>query len=392
MTVTVFQAPTGQQNYTPIAQSINAEDATLTQILTPGFVNSSASIGTINPNNLLIIKYQNGTDIFRQTIVDGVVHLSIAFPNSNGFPFQNLQFVAKGGSDLNVGNTLGSPKLTIQAAINALNLSSSQSGVVWVLDGESYDEQLTTTYGFQLYAPTASIVSNGGDLLTINDSGENTLTSITCAQFAKFSPGGLALNLLGAQSNVFLNSKIVQGDMYVEGGFIDGNIAQVASNVHVASTGMFGPTIINKIFFTLTVDTGGTVFGNIGSIVPGDASNIFYGQQTFINKLIFQSNELSETTGRTVSAADSNSTIQYTNLTATQYILPATINVNIPIGTIIRFVQLGNGAIQFSDDGASSVISYVGGPCQTNGLNSKATAEKLNDVVWLVDGNIANSP
>ena len=309
----------------------------------------------------------------------GVTPIVFERQGSGDFPFTQVQFVAKGGNDANAGNLMGAPKLTIQAAINALGLSPSVTGLVWVLDSGSYDESLTSTYSFELYAPNAQIISNGGDLLTINNSGINTITTITCWQFGKFSPGGLAVNLLGAQSNLFLNAKIIQGDMYIEGGFVDGNIAQVASNVHVASTGKFGPTIFNAIFLTLTVDAGGTVAGNIQQIIgPGNVVNDQYGNQIIHGSLNINN-------AYTLPTIDASSNGYVLSRTAPGVVAWQPVSADIPFNDIEIFVSqtIGNDAnsgsylAPLATFGAAITLASAHAGCIIIGLDDATYNENL---------------
>ena len=386
---TILPFSTASQGPRILFLSTTEDYATITA---PGYLNTAGTVGvSFQSNDFIFAQYNDGLNngLFNVSITDGVFTMSVYNPNSNSFTFTNLQFVAKGGSNGNVGNQMGLPKLTIAAAISALALGPSQRGTVWVLDGAEYQENLVLPFNISIYAPNSSITAaNASATITINDSGQNTLASITCAQVANFG-AGLCINLLGAQSNLFIDSKIVQGDMYIEGGFIDGNIAQVDSTVHVASTGMFGPNIFNAISFTLIADLGSTIAGNIQSIIsPGVSNNDVYGNQTFKDHVILQTPPSTETTGRTVAIADSNTTIVYNNASQGTYTFPQTTSVAIPIGSKIDFIQLGLGAIAFSAGSGVTLISYLGGPIQSNGPGSVSAAYKYTDTIWIISGNL----
>src|SRR5574338_347138 len=181
-------------------------------LISPGYLSSVATAGIeIQPNDFIFAQYNNGANVAIFVAIEaspGILSLEVYNPNSNSFIFQRVQFVAKGGSDLNPGTSIGLPKLTIQAAINALMMTSLTDGMVWVLDDNEYTENLVLPFNIQLYAPTAKLICNTGDLLTVNDSGENTVATVTVQSLT--SNGGLAVNLLGSSSNMFLNAKIVQ--------------------------------------------------------------------------------------------------------------------------------------------------------------------------------------
>jgi hypothetical protein len=364
-------------------------------LIQPGFINGVAQTGyEVQPLDFVFAIYNDGLDsqIFVVTETNGVFTLQVYTANSNSFTFEHVQFVAKGGSDLNTGNQLGFPKLTIQAAINALMLSPSNTGVVFILDDGTYAENLVVSNSVKIYGPNATIaITSASPTLTINDTGMNTVTDIICFQFANFG-AGRAVSLLGAQSNLFLTARIVQGDMYIEGGFIDGNIAQVASNVHIASTGQFAPNIINAIFFNLTFDVGATIAGTIQSITgPGVSNNNFYGDQTILDHLTYQTDPSTETSGRTVAASDSNTRIVYNNAAGDNYILPQTSDVAIPIGTRIEFLQLGLGAITFLAGASVTIVTLPGNPVSTSGPGAVALAWKYTDTIWVVSGDVVNS-
>lgn len=362
-------------------------------IITPGYLNSVASAGIeFQPNDIVFAQYNEGSvfGMFIVTVTDGVFSLNVYSPNNNSFIFENVIFVAKGGSDLNPGTSIGLPKLTIQDAIDTLNLGPDENGAVWVLDSGEYDENLIVPFNTKLWAPNANLVCSTGDLITINDTGGNTVCDITCNSLTN-NGSGLAINLLGSQSNVFLNVKIIQGDMYIEGGLVDCVIAQVVSDIEVASTGVFGPTIINAIAVNLTVNSGGLVIGAIGTVNGPDSNRDIYGKQTFIDRLIYQTLPITETAGRVVVASDSNARIVYNNAAAGNFELPATADEAIPLGTSVEFAQLGLGPVVFVAGAGVTIVSSEGSDVETAAAGSVAKAYKYTDTIWMVSGDITPS-
>lgn len=389
---TVIRSSPGLSGVTPAFVYLNTTDS-YDALITPGYLNNVKSAGIeIEKTDFVYAVYNNGESkgIFTLVDVDGVFTLQLYNPGSGQFQFTQLQFVAKGGSDLNPGNEISFPKLTVNAAIAALNLSPTQTGLVWILDDGEYQENVVLPFNMQLYGPSAVITAPTGDALTINDTGANTLSVVTLSALNATSPAK-ALNLLGAQSNIFLKCNLVQGDMHIEGGCVNANIAQIASNVHVTSTGQFGASIINAIVFALTSDPGATIIGNIQQILgPGDTINTIYGAQNIAGKLSYQTLPSTETAGRTVGIADNNTAIVYNNAANDQYLLPDTASVAIPIGTKIDFIQLGLGAVEFTAGVGVTIVSSLGATVFTSGAGAVATAYKYTDTIWVISGDISS--
>ena len=369
----------------------SSEDfSTLTE---PGYLSSVANAGIdFQPNDFIFAQYNNGANVGLFNVIEsapGVFSLEVYSPNSNSFIFENMQFVAKGGSDLNPGTTIGLPKLTIQAAIDALSLSPSNPGAVWVLDDNEYDENLVLPFNVQLYAPMASVSCTTGDLITVNDTGSNTVATITCAALNNYGTG-LCINLLGSQSNIFLNTKIAQGDMHIEGGMVNSLIAQIDSEVHVTATGVLGVQIVNAILFTLTTDEGATVVGDVGAIIgPGVSLTNSYGNRAFVNKLTFQTDPITIDAGRFLQSEDGSTRIVYNNAADGNFTLLPSGDLNLPIGTNIEFTQLGLGAIVFVAGLGVTIVSPEGATVQTSGTGAYAKAWKYSDTIWILSGDLA---
>src|ERR1700690_2739717 len=164
---------------------------------------------------------------------------------SQNFNFTGVQFVAIGGNDLNDGLTLDTPKATIQAAINA----GSDGFLIWVLDAGQYNENLTFPYGCQLYAPNAELNGTGsGDILTVTNTGPKVIR-MTIGDVNQGGPG-LGLNIIGADTVVFLDATIFFGSITCEGSLIVNDVAQVLSTIHILSTG--------QLVMSITADVGCT--------------------------------------------------------------------------------------------------------------------------------------
>ena len=376
----LYPVPVGQNGVDPIVRSLNAKAESLNTVITPGFINSILQMGnTINPDDLLLVSYANGTQLFNQSVSDGVITLSPA-SETVPFPLTNVQFVAKGGSDLNIGNNINAPKLTIQAALNAI----SANGLVWVLDSAIYENEpfVMPIFNATVYAPNAQLVIDAasGSLITQNDTGSDYV-SLIYATTVQAAGGANAITQNGALSELYLETDVLGGPSSFEGfaifncGFVSGNQLSFSAT----ATGIFDVSFCPSP----------NIAQAVGANLTGKLGNVYYDTQTVLNQLISQQQELQETVGRQLMASDSNSTIQYMSVTNDAYVLHATVNQAIPIGTVVRFMQLSSGAALFNSDGTSTVLNYLNVPSQTGGLNAVAEAEKISDTVWMVSGNIA---
>ena len=114
-------------------------------ITAPGYLNTAGTAGvTFQPNDFLFVQYNDAANsgLFNISSDGGIYTMSVYSPNSNSFVFERVQFVAKGGSDLNAGTSIGSPKLTVQAAINALAPNLTDPSLVNIMDDAVYNENL----------------------------------------------------------------------------------------------------------------------------------------------------------------------------------------------------------------------------------------------------------
>jgi len=365
-------------------------DESYSTITTPGFLNTVALAGYDLQDNDVIFTIFNANTEFAMLVVsitDGVYSLNVYSPNSNSFIFTQTQFVAKGGSDLNPGTSIGLPKLKIGSAISALMLSPSQQGVVIILDDGSYYENVVLPYSLQIWGPNASINCNSGDLLTINDSGDDTLAVINVAALFNYG-SGKSVSISGALSNMFLSAGVIQGDIYDEGGLVLREVAQITSNIHITATGQFSPTIVNAIDCTFTFDTGSTIMGSIQTL-NGTPLNQVYGDTTYLNHLMYQTPPSTETVGRTLAIVDSNTRVVYNAAVIGDYTLPQTSSVAIPIGTQITFVQLGIGAVSLVAGAGVTIIANQTLPVGTAGAGAVIYAWKYTDNIWIVSGDMA---
>jgi hypothetical protein len=371
----------GQNGWSPTWSYIDASTESLSTVTNPGYINSILAAGNnIDTKSLVVVAYDAGTQIFQQTNVDGVITLSIYSPGDNSFPFTNVQFVAKGGSDLNAGNMLGSPKLTIPAALSAL----SGQGVVWVLDSGTYSEPFVIPPNVGVYAPTAvgSYTNATGSYITLNDTGVGYLSFVNFAAL-QVGGGAQAITVNGTQSAL-----IAQFDIWTSGpAAINGIMsifAQIISNsiITVGASGQLYADVSFSGISTIVQTTPGTASGKFG--------NDFFADQTFKNRSISYQDELQETVGRQLQLSDGGSdvTIQFNSMSPANYILPQTSDVDIPVGTVITWAQVGAGAVNFLQGTGVTILSLAGTTPQTIGTGSKAFAEKLSDTVWLVSGDI----
>lgn len=221
--------------------------------------------------------------------------------NPDGVQFQNLIFVAKGGDDANAGDRLNAPKITVQAAIDAV----STGGMVWVLDAGQYVENLTIDKGLQLWAPNAEFDGTGsGDLITVTGGG-TTVVRMNIGDVNQGGPG-LALNIPDPGTVVFLNAGIFFGSLDCQGDLIISDVAQIVSTIHIFPTGLLAIDITNALGCTFIFDAGSTVVGTIQEVIgPGNTTNTVYGGQLF-KDLVQISN------GFVVTSLDT--TLDFTNL------------------------------------------------------------------------------
>lgn len=358
-------------------------------ITAPGYLNGISLAGINLDERYIVFGYYGNPGqigVFTISTDNGVHTLEVYTANSNSFEFTNTQFVAKGGSDLSPGNSIGFPKLTIQAAIDALNLSPSTRGTVVVLDGETYVENVTLKFNMSLWMPNAWIAPVTGDAINIDDTGSNTVAQVTASNIG--SDSGFAIKVSGSQSILFCNADIVLGNIYDEGGLLLNATALVQSNIHITSTGQFGPQISNSIAVTETYDVGSVVLGKIGSVNGSLSQDKIYGRNNFLSKITFQQDELQETVGRILDIDDGVATIQFNSVTDDAYTLPQTSDVAIPVGSVVTFVQLGLGRANFVEGAGVTIVSLLGNQVSTRGSGSKAFAEKLTDTIWIVSGDI----
>lgn len=372
----LYPVPVGLNGVSPQVRSLNAHAESLSTIMNPGFLNAVLSAGNqIDPSDILVVNYANGTQLFTQQESNGVITLVVYDPGNNNFPFTNVQFVAKGGSDLNAGNTFSAPKLTIPAAISAV----TTGGLVWVLDSGVYENQfITMPPGVTLYAPTAFLVVDAvsGSLITQLDTGMSYV-SYLYAQNLEASGGANLVTQNGALSGLLINAIEAIGPCTFNGTvgleidvFPNSALTFTATGVGFLNVGVSATS-------TITITTPDTVHGKFG--------DTFYGTQTFIDQVISQQQQTQETVGRTLIPSDSNTTVSYMNTVTGNYSFPAT---GIPVGTKISFVQLSSGVVQFNSDGFSTILSTVSAPVITNGVNAKGYAEQISLGVWIIDGNV----
>lgn len=353
-------------------------------LIAPGYLNSVSNAGLeFQQNDIIYAIYDNGVN-FGMFIVsenDGVFSMAVYSPNSNSFIYQNTIFVAKGGSDLNPGTSMGLPKLTINAAIAALNPGTMHDSLVYIVDDGTYNENVVLPNNIRIWAPNAGLEVSSGDALTVNDSGSQTLAVVN---FAQISCTGKAINILGINSTMFFNANVIVGDINFEGNLVGNSVALINSNI--TGSGNFGANILNAI--NCTMNQTGVVVGEIGTIAGGDPSTQVYGKRYFSDRIIFQNPPSTETAGRTIVFNDSNTRIVYNNAADGNYTLPKTADVDIPIGAVVNFTQLGLGAAIFVAGAGVTIVSAEGDTVETNGAGATASAYKYTDTIWIVSGNI----
>jgi hypothetical protein len=355
-------------------------------LITPGFLNSLVGAGLeIHNGDFVYANFNNGSDtqIFTVDETAGVFTMSVYSPNSNSFVFERTLFVAKGGSDFNTGTTMGDPKLTIQNAINTLAPNLIDQSLVVVMDDGIYDENITLPNNITLSAPNATLTATTGDCITIPNTGNQTSGIVRCLSI-NVNPPGKAVVVNGASSVCFLYAGVVFGSLYVDGALVlPETVAWIAGDAETTATGQFYGNIINCIATTFT--TAGSVYGKFGQ-VPGVTD--IRGNTSFIDKLIFQSEPITEVVGRILSITDSNSRIVYNNASDDGFTLPSTADVAMPIGTTVEFTQLGLGAIAFLPGTGVTLVTTVSLPASSNGPASTCRAYKYTDTIWILSGDL----
>jgi hypothetical protein len=355
-------------------------------LITPGYLNSLSNTGIeVKDGDFVFANYDDGavTGLFTVTSNNGIFSMNIYSPNSNSFIFQRTLFVAKGGSDLNPGTSMGLPKLTIQSAIDALMPTPSIRSVVVVLDDGTYDENLTLTNNIQLWMPYATMEVQNGDVFTIQDTGVQTLAVVNVL-YAQANNGKL-LNIQGQLSSIFLDCQIGIGDMNIEGACVYNGVALLGSNVVISATGSWAANVLQQNGGSIT--NNGSLVGNVGTVT---GTKVNYGANSFNDKLTFQSAPATEIAGRTLALGDGSATIVYNNVASGNYTLPATAAVSFPIGTFVDFIQLGLGDINFIAGAGVTIVSSVGALPKSNGAGTACKAYKYTDTIWVVSGDITS--
>lgn len=360
----------------------NESFATITE---PGYLNKVKGSGIeLDENYFVFASYgePSQTQIFVVDVDDGVFTLQTYSPNDNSFEFTDVQFVAKGGSDLNPGDKIGFPKETIQAALNDLTPPVSGFAMVSVMDSGNYEENIVIPPNVIVWAPNATLSATSGAAITLNDTGGSYSCGVKIGSVSA-SGGATILDLNGPQSTLIFEPNVAfGGNMDVEGVlYLKADLVQF-SVITIQATGQIISEVLNAI------SSGLSGSGNL----IGRFSNIWYGPQSFNGKITFNQEEKEETTGRTLNTSDPVSTIQYNSVSDGNYELPQTSDVGIFVGSVVTFVEIGTGRILF-DAGAGVTITSVAGPAvRTTGAGAKAFAEKLSDTVWLVSGDIEAQP
>lgn len=360
-------------------------------ITNPGYLNNVGGAGiNIEKNCFVLASYASDGGNLGLFVVtsdsDGVLTMNEYNPNSNSFIFNRVRFVAQGGSDSNAGNTMGSPKLTIGAAITSLNPGTVTPSLVWVLDAHRYDENLVLPNNVIIYAPNAALVPGDGDALSINDTGNQTLAEVT---FSSIISSSKAIAISGPNSQMIVTCPIVQGDIGNEGILTLDTENLIGSSVNTSAGSYNYLYIQNASSCTFDFDPASQVLGNIQTVTDiGDTGNIVYGNTSFNDRLVYQQSPSTETAGRTVAIGDSNTRIVYNSASGGSYTLPQTSDVAIPIGTNIEFVQLGIGAVTFVAGSGVTVVSESGANVSTNGSGTVARTWKYTDTIWVIDGDV----
>lgn len=360
-------------------------DESYSEITQPGYINNVISAGyTIDENYFVLASYgvPAQLQIFTVDVNDGVYTLETYSPNENSFEFTEVQFVAKGGSDLNPGDKLGFPKETIQAAINDLSPPMNGFSLCYVVDSGSYEENVVLPPNVLLLAPNANITASSGAVLTLNDTGQFYTSA---ARIGGLLPtgGALAVDSNGPQTTLILDAPVIQGgDIDIEGTIYLNSLLVQFCQINIQATGQIVSDVQNPISSSL--NGPGNLIGKFGSFQ--------YGPNTFQGKMTYFQDELQEVAGRKLTTTDPISTIQYNNPSDGIYVLPQTSDVPISVGARVSFVQIGMGKIQFNAGPGATITSAAGANARTSVAGGFAIAEKLTDTLWVVFGTIEATP
>jgi hypothetical protein len=362
-------------------------------LIAPGYLSSVANAGIdFQPNDFVFAQYNNGENVGLFNVIEatpGIFSLAVYSPNSNSFVFERTIFVAKGGSDLNPGTTMGLPKLTIGGAIAALNPNLNDPSLVVVMDDGTYNENLVLPNNISIYGPNCIIGSQNGDTITINDSGQNTFAVVRVSNLGAENGNAVVIN--GTLSVLYCDCPILFGNVVNNGAFVAKNgLALINSIVTFGANAQGALYFTNAIGSSLNIDPTATLIGSIGTIAPGAAANVIYGNTSFFNKLTFQTAPIDEVAGRSIVLDDASARIVYNNAADDNFVLPATADVALPIGTNIEFTQLGLGAIDFIAGPGVTLVSPIGNPLATSGTGATAKAWKYTDTIWILSGDLVN--
>lgn len=92
----------------------------------------------------------------------------------------------------------------------------------------------------------------------------------------------------------------------------------------------------------------------------------------------------------TVTSDDNKSIVTFNNDLTVTVTIPVAANNNLPVGTTIELVRLGDGAVNVTGEQGVTINSSVGWTLRT--VYSRATLSKIDNNDWVVSGDLSLSP
>lgn len=375
---------------------------TTAQCLVPGFINNAqlSSEVKVSPKDFIFTSALDGNSILVPVFgTNGVITLqdiaSDVIPPA-GFTFQNTWFVAKGGLDTNVGTNMDDPKLTLQGAINAAQLTPAVTGVrklIVVMDGGTYSNSAginqlnvdiyapmavlaNTTFSMSASATTADIGLSGNSL-TFGKWLNVTYTDITVAAPTIY-------NTVTLKVGTVLNSNIHLGTRSCE----------MIFDVWDFATGIIDSAVNNTnliTYYSFAIDNALTSSGqdslaNI-TLATWIRVNGFVGETSLQSGSSFIANGSVDLDLKYI-----NSVVVATPVGNINYNISPAFNAQSAIGWETLAVRNGGtGNIRLTTtDGGVNIVSVPNNP-ETAGDGGWMTIKKIGTNTWFAGGDIQNA-
>ena len=281
---------------------------------------------TINANTARVVNATAGVDASDLVTIAQLTSATNNIGGASLIGLTNTWYVSKSGNDSNDGRTIGTPKLTWQAAITAAGaerLSSGQTQGVLVYPG-TYTENIVVSNGVSIYGVAPRNTALNGTITMASDAHGAMLNDFTVIDTdgtigTVFSmPYGLSTTHEVKMRNViflFVNASSIDYSLIkIQGGHFaleDCTIAMPSANFVAAEKSRNIINILSNANFTMRgcefklpdmaitngdmtlvscANTGDTIINN--NIVDFNITNTFYGHATFM-KCLTNANEIS---------------------------------------------------------------------------------------------------